>query len=225
MHRPARTGLGAGLLALVLMGAACGSDSGSKTTAKGEITTAPKAAPLTLRLGYFPNVTHASAIAGIEKGIFADKVGPRVEIKPSIFNAGGAATEALFSGAIDATFIGPSPSINAFVKSKGDAIRIIAGATSGGAALVVRQDIKAVADLKGQKIATPQLGNTQDVAARAWMLAQGLKTDLQGGGAVNVTPQDNSQTLDAFKNKLIAGAWVPEPWATRMVSEGGGKVL
>jgi NitT/TauT family transport system substrate-binding protein len=225
MHRPIRTGLGAGLLVFALVSTACGSNSPSKTAAAGEVATAPKAAPVTLRLGYFPNVTHASAIAGIEKGIFADKLGPNVDLKPSIFNAGGAATEALFSGAIDATFIGPSPSINAFVKSKGDAIRIIAGATSGGAALVVRQDVKSVADLKGQKVATPQLGNTQDVAARAWLLAQGLKTDLQGGGDVKVAPQDNSQTLDAFKNKLIAGAWVPEPWATRMVREGNGKVL
>src|SRR5216683_3316639 len=111
MYRPVRTGLGAAALVLALLGTACGSDSGSKTP--------------------------AAAIAGIEKGIFADKLGPNVDFKPSIFNAGGAATEALFSGAIDATFIGPSPSINAFVKSKREAIRIIAGATSGGAALVV----------------------------------------------------------------------------------------
>src|SRR5947207_7988319 len=225
MHHPVRTGVGAGFLALALLGTACGSDLGSKTAAKGEVTTAPKAAPVTLRLGYFPNVTHASAIAGIEKGIFADKLGPNVDFKPSIFNAGGAATEALFSGAIDATFIGPSPSINAFVKSKGDAIRIIAGATSGGAALVVRQDINRAADLKGQKVATPQLGNTQDVAARAWFLSQGLKTDTQGGGDVKIVPQDNSQTLDTFKAGQIAGAWVPEPWATRLGREGGGKVL
>src|SRR5438105_4590870 len=226
MYRPVRTGLGSGVLVLALLGTACGSNSGTKTTAAaGEVTTAPKAAPVTLRLGYFPNVTHASAIAGIEKGIFAHKLGPNVDLKPSIVNAGGAATEALFSGAIDATFIGPSPSINAFVKSKGEAIRIIAGATSGGAALVVKPNINSAADLKGQKVATPQLGNTQDVAARAWLLAQGLKTDLQGGGDVKIAPQDNSQTLDAFKSKLIAGAWVPEPWATRMVKEGNGKVL
>src|SRR5438105_1859174 len=225
MYRPVRTGLGAALLVLALLGTACGSDSGSKTAAAGKITTAPKAEVVTLRLGYFPNVTHASAIAGIEKGIFADKLGPNVDLKPSIFNAGGAATEALFSGAIDATFIGPSPSINAFVKSKGEAIRIIAGATSGGAALVVKPNINSAADLKGQKVATPQLGNTQDVAARAWFLSQGLKTDTQGGGDVKIVPQDNSQTLDTFKSGQIAGAWVPEPWATRLVREGGGKVL
>ena len=188
-------------------------------------TTAKKADPVTLRLGYFPNVTHASAIAGIEKGIFADNLGPNVDLKTSIFNAGGAATEALFSGAIDATFIGPSPSINAFAKSKGEAIRVIAGATSGGAALVVKPEINSAADLKGKKVATPQLGNTQDVAARAWFLSQGLKTDTQGGGDVGIKPQDNSQTLDTFKQGLISGAWVPEPWATRLVKEGGGKVL
>ena len=188
-------------------------------------TTAKRADPVTLRLGYFPNVTHAAAIAGVEKGIFADKLGPDVTLKTSIFNAGSAATEALFSGAIDATFIGPSPSINAFAKSKGEAIRVLAGATSGGAALVVKPEINSAADLKGKKVATPQLGNTQDVAARAWFLSQGLKTDTQGGGDVSIKPQDNSLTLDAFKQGLISGAWVPEPWATRLVKEGGGKVL
>jgi len=188
-------------------------------------TTAKKADPVTLRLGYFPNVTHAAAIVGVEKGIFADKLGPDVNLKTSIFNAGGAATEALFSGAIDATYVGPNPAINAFAKSKGEAIRIIAGATSGGASLVVKPNINSAADLKGLKVATPQLGNTQDVALRAWLLSQGLKTDAQGGGDVKITPQDNGQTLDTFKSGVIAGAWVPEPWATRLVNEGGGKVL
>ncbi|HEV7536099.1 MAG TPA: ABC transporter substrate-binding protein, partial [Acidimicrobiia bacterium] len=284
-RRPFRTGLVAGMLALTLAGAACGSGSSPSAqkpaTAGGAVsatsaptapetsapavetpapaatpTTAKPAAPqpaaskpaapkatvttakpatttttakpaqhVTLRLGYFPNVTHASAIAGIEKGIYADNLGSNVDLKPSIFNAGGAATEALFSGAIDATFIGPSPSINAFVKSKGDALRIVAGATSGGASLVVKPNINSAADLKGQKVATPQLGNTQDVAARAYFLSQGLKTDTQGGGDVKIVPQDNSQTLDTFKSGAIAGAWVPEPWATRLVQEGGGKVL
>jgi len=188
-------------------------------------TTAKKADPVTLRLGYFPNVTHAAAIVGVEKGIFADKLGPDVNFKTSIFNAGGAATEALFSGAIDATYVGPNPAINAFAKSKGEAIRIVAGATSGGASLVVNPNINSAADLKGLKVATPQLGNTQDVALRAWLLSQGLKTDVQGGGDVKITPQDNGQTLDTFKSGVIAGAWVPEPWATRLVKEGGGKVL
>jgi sulfonate transport system substrate-binding protein len=281
MKRPFRTGLVAGLLALTLAGAACGSGSGSEANpAKSEgaistptapatpqtsettpvqatapaaatastatapkpaapkpatapkpapksttTTTTKKADPVTLRLGYFPNVTHAAAIAGVEKGIFADKLGPDVDLKTSIFNAGGAATEALFSGAIDATYVGPNPAINAFAKSKGEAIRIIAGATSAGAALVVKPNINSAADLKGQRVATPQLGNTQDVALRAWLLNQGLKTDPQGGGDVKITPQENGQTLETFKSGVIAGAWVPEPWATRLVKEGGGKVL
>jgi NitT/TauT family transport system substrate-binding protein len=197
----------------------------AKPAPKPTTTTTAKKEPVTLRLGYFPNVTHASAIAGIETGIFADKLGQDVNLKTNIFNAGGAATEALFSGAIDATFIGPSPSVNAFSKSKGEAIRIIAGATSGGAALIVKPNINSAADLKGQKVATPQLGNTQDVALRAWLLEQGLKTDTQGGGDVKIVPQENGQTLETFKTNQIAGAWVPEPWATRLVREGGGKVL
>ena len=188
-------------------------------------TTAKKADPVNLRLGYFPNVTHAAAIAGVEKGIFADKLGPDVNLKTSIFNAGGAATEALFSGAIDATYVGPNPAINGFAKSKGEALRIVAGATSAGASLVVKPNINSAADLKGLRVATPQLGNTQDVALRAWLLNQGLKTDAQGGGDVKITPQENGQTLETFKSGVIAGAWVPEPWATRLVREGGGKVL
>jgi NitT/TauT family transport system substrate-binding protein len=188
-------------------------------------TTVKKAEPVTLRLGYFPNVTHAAAIAGVEKGIFADKLGPDVNFKTSIFNAGGAAIEALFSGAVDATYVGPNPAINGFSKSKGEALRIVAGATSAGASLVVKPNINSAADLKGLKVATPQLGNTQDVALRAWLLSQGLKTDPQGGGDVKITPQENSQTLETFKSGVIAGAWVPEPWATRLVKEGGGKVL
>ena len=278
MKRPFRTGLVAGLLALTLAGAACGSGSGSESPAKSEgaistpttqatpqtpapvavtapaaattattakpaapkpaaapkaaapkvtTTTAPakKADPVTLRLGYFPNVTHAAAIAGVEKGIFADKLGPDVTLKTSTFNAGSAALEAVFAGAIDATYIGPNPAINGFAKSKGEALRIVAGATSAGASLVVRPEINSAADLKGKKVATPQLGNTQDVALRAWLLNQGLKTDTQGGGDVSIKPQDNGQTLDTFKQGQIAGAWVPEPWATRLVREGGGKVL
>jgi len=217
-----RSGLAAGLLALTLLGAACGSDSsGTKAkSAAGQV-----AGPVVLRLGYFPNLTHATAIAGVEKGFFADKLGPGVALKTSIFNAGPAAVEALFSDALDATYIGPNPSINAFAKSNGAAVRIVAGATSGGAFLVVRPNISRAADLKGKTIASPQLGNTQDVALRTWLAAQGLKTDTSGGGDVHVAPQDNAQALETFKSGTIAGAWVPEPWATRLVQEGGGKVL
>ncbi len=227
MKRSIRTALVAGLLAFTVIGAACGSDSsGSGQDSKKHSGAVDRSQQkVTLRLGYFPNVTHAAAVAGVEKGIFAEKLGANVTLEPKTFNAGPAAVEAIFSDAIDATYIGPNPAINAFTRSNGEAIRIIAGATSGGASLVVKPSIGKAADLKGKKIASPQLGNTQDVALRAWLKGQGFKTDQQGGGDVHIVPQENSQTLETFKSNQIAGAWVPEPWATRLVQEGGGKVL
>jgi NitT/TauT family transport system substrate-binding protein len=216
-----RTGLVAGLLAAVAL-AGCGSDS-SKDSQGGAVDKA--AEKVTLRLGYFPNITHASALVGVEKGIFAEKLGSNVTLATSAFNAGPAAVEAIFNGAIDATYIGPNPAINAFAKSNGEAIRVISGATSGGAYLVVNPSINKPADLKGKKIATPQLGNTQDVALRSWLKANKLSADTQGGGDVSIVPQENGQTLEAFKSGLISGAWVPEPWATRLLQEAKAKVL
>jgi sulfonate transport system substrate-binding protein len=180
---------------------------------------------VTLRLGYFPNVTHASAIVGVEGGLFQEELGSDVKLDTSTFNAGPQAVEALNSGALDATYIGPNPAINAFAQSGGEAIRIISGATSGGAFLVVKPDIKSAKDLKGKQVASPQLGNTQDVALRTWLKKKGLETDAAGGGDLSILPQENAQTLDLFKQGEIDGAWVPEPWATRLVNEGGGKVL
>src|SRR5919198_2322849 len=221
MQHRMRTGLVVGLLAAVAL-AGCGSDS-KKDAKAGSVEKGTER--VALRLGYFPNITHASALVGVEKGIFADKLGSNVTLTTQAFNAGPAAVEALFSGAIDATYIGPNPAINAFAKSNGEAIRIVSGATSGGAFLVVNPSITSPAGLKGKKIATPQLGNTQDVALRSWLKANNLKSDVQGGGDVSIVPQDNSQALEAFKSGAIAGAWVPEPWATRMIQEGKGKVL
>jgi sulfonate transport system substrate-binding protein len=183
------------------------------------------AAPGLVRLGYFANVTHAPAIVGIEQGWFAEALGAGVKLEPRTFNAGPEAVEALFSDALDITYVGPNPAINAFAKSEGKAIRIVAGATSGGAALVVQPSITKPADLVGKKLATPQLGNTQDVALRAWLKGQGLSANLEGGGDVAVVPQANAQTLETFRAGEIQGAWVPEPWATRLVLEGGGTVL
>jgi NitT/TauT family transport system substrate-binding protein len=176
----------------------------------------------TVRLGYFANVTHATALVGVERGTFAAKVG---KVETQVFNAGPAAVEAIFAGAVDATYIGPNPAINAYVKSKGDAIRIVAGATSGGAQLVVKPGIKTANDLRGKTLATPQLGNTQDVALRSWLKRNGLKTDPQKGGDVTIAPGDNATTLELFKSGQIAGAWLPEPWASRLVLDGGGEVL
>src|SRR5687767_4591749 len=221
MQHRMRTGLVIGLLAAVAL-AGCGSDSDKDAKAGSVKNGAEK---VTLRLGYFPNITHTPALVGVEKGIFAEKLGSNVTLQTSAFNAGPAAVEAIFNGAIDATYIGPNPAINAFAKSNGEAIRIISGATSGGAYLVVNPSITSPAGLKGKKIATPQLGNTQDVALRSWLKANKLAADAQGGGDVSIVPQENGQALDAFKTGTIAGAWVPEPWATRMVQEGKGKVL
>lgn len=199
-------------LAILTLAAACGSDSGGGTAAATEV-----------RLGYFPNITHSTALVGVEKGIYAKHLG--VPVKTSTFNAGPAAIEAVFSGAIDATYIGPNPAINAWAKSKGKAINIIAGAASGGVYLVVKPEINSVEDLKGKKIATPQLGNTQDVALRYWLNEKGLKTDVKGGGDVHIVPQENAQTLQTFATGDIDGAWVPEPFASRLVLESKGKIL
>ncbi|HEU4421007.1 MAG TPA: ABC transporter substrate-binding protein [Pilimelia sp.] len=192
--------------------AACGDDTGGAS------------GPVTLRLGYFPNLTHASAIVGVEKGLFAEKLGSGVKLETKTFNAGPAAVEAIFSGALDATYIGPNPTINAFSKSKGEAIRVISGSASGGVALVVKPGINSPQDLKGKKIATPQLGNTQDVALRYWLKEKGLSAPKEGGGDVAVVPQENAQTVETFKNGAIDGAWVPEPFLSRLIN-AGGKVL
>ncbi len=178
-----------------------------------------------LRLGYFPNVTHSPAIVGIEDGLLTEALGPDVTLTPQAFNAGPDVIEAIFSGALDASYIGPNPAINGFTRSNGEALRIVAGTTSGGAALVVTEEIATPDDLAGTTLATPQLGNTQDVALRAWLADQGYATDLEGGGDVSIMPQDNGTALEAFTAGEIDGAWVPEPWATRMVGEGGGHVL
>ena len=181
--------------------------------------------PVTLRLGYFPNVTHSTAIVGVERGIFAEALGSVATLEPRTFNAGPDVVEALFSGALDASYIGPSPAITAFARSNGEAIRIISGATSGGASLVVSADITEAADLAGARLGSPQLGNTQDVALRSWLKDQGFTTDLEGGGDVSILPQSNGDILAAFTTGDLDGAWVPEPWATRMVEEAGGHVL
>jgi NitT/TauT family transport system substrate-binding protein len=221
------------LLALGLVAAACADDddsaaAGASDEGGGESAgdTGAEAEPSgSLRLGYFPNVTHAPAIIGVQDGLFEEALGDGVELDTTTFNAGGEAIEALFSDAIDATFVGPNPAINGFSESEGTALRIVAGTTSGGASLVVREGIDSPDDLEGTTLATPALGNTQDVALRAWLLDQGYETDQAGGGDVSITPQDNPDTLTAFQQGDIDGAWLPEPWATRLILEGEGQVL
>jgi NitT/TauT family transport system substrate-binding protein len=211
----------ASLIALLPLAAGLAACGGSSNADSGD--SASGAAP-ELRLGYFANVTHAPALIGVQEGLLADELGD-TKLTTQVFNAGPDEVEALFAGALDAAYIGPSPTINAYGQSDGDAIRIIAGAASGGAQLVVRDGINTAADLKGTTLASPQLGNTQDVALRTWLTDQGLKNSVSGGGDVTVAPTANSDVLNLFKSGDLDGAWVPEPYASRLVLEGAGHVL
>lgn len=216
MHKGTRAlRLGAALAVLTIAAIACGGDSGASKDS----------GPVALRLGYFPNLTHAPAIIGLDKGYFKEALGSTVTIDAKTFNAGPDVVTAIFSNALDLSYIGPNPAINAYAKSKGAAIRIISGSTSAGAALIVKPDISTAADLKGKTLGSPQLGNTQDVALRAWLKNQGLTATKEGGGDVRINAQANAQSLDTFKAGTIQGAWVPEPWSSRLLLEGGGKVL
>ncbi|ANH94104.1 sulfate ABC transporter substrate-binding protein [Streptomyces sp. SAT1] len=178
-----------------------------------------------VKIGYFGNVTHATALVGVQKGFFQKALGA-TKAKYQVFNAGPSEIEALNSGSVDIGWIGPSPAINGYTKSDGKSLRIVGGSASGGVKLVVNPDkIKSVADVKGKKIATPQLGNTQDVALLNWIAEQGWKVDAQSGkGDVSVVRTDNKVTPDAYKAGSLDGAWVPEPTASKLVAEGA-KVL
>jgi NitT/TauT family transport system substrate-binding protein len=182
--------------------------------------------PVTIRIGAFPNITHPQAMVGKANGVFEKAMGPGVKIDWKTFNAGPAAIEALFAGAIDMTYIGPNPTITGYVRSNGEALRVIAGAASGGAALIVRNDagIQNPADFHGKKIASPQLGNTQDVALRSWLRANGMKSTDKGGD-VQVIPLANPDQLTLFLKKQLDAAWAPEPWATRLIREGNGRLF
>jgi NitT/TauT family transport system substrate-binding protein len=209
------------VLVLGVLAVACGDDEPSATAG----TSRDGADPVTVRLGYFPNVTHAPGIVGDLGGLFEERVAAGVTIETSTFNAGPEAVEAMFAEALDITLIGPNPAINAFAQSDGEAVRIVSGSTSGGAFLVVRDGIESAEDLEGLTLATPQLGNTQDVALRAWLKDEGFETDDAGGGDVSIEPQANGDALTAFIAGDIDGAWVPEPFATRFIQEGAAHVL
>ncbi|AEF42324.1 ABC transporter substrate-binding protein [Hoyosella subflava] len=185
-----------------------------------------EAGPSIVRVGMFPNVTHAPALVGVEQGLLQEALGDDVELEVHYFNAGGEAAQALLAGAIDLTYIGPNPAINAFQRSNGEAVRLISGSTSGGAFFVVRDGIDSADDLRGATLASPQpIGNTQDVAMRAWLSEQGFETDTRGGGDVEIRSMANADVLQAFQQGDLDGAWVPEPWATRLINEGGGQIL
>jgi NitT/TauT family transport system substrate-binding protein len=180
----------------------------------------------TLRIGYFPNINHAQVVIGLGKGDFQNALGNNVNVETFQFNAGPSAIESLLANRIDVSYIGPNPAINGYVISDGKDVRVIAGATSAGASFVVRNDsgINSEKDLGGKKFASPQLGNTQDVALRKYLLDNGFKT-TENGGNVTVVPVTNADILTLFVKKELDGAWVPEPWATRLVKEANGRIL
>jgi NitT/TauT family transport system substrate-binding protein len=217
----------AGLLALAVTVTACGYGSAADKDAANE----PKAhgkklSAGSVTIGYFPNLTHATALVGDQEGIFQKELGG-TQAKYAQFNAGPSEIEALNSGAIDIGWLGPSPAINGYTASGGKNLRIISGSASGGVKLVVNpKKIKSLKDVKGKKIATPQLGNTQDVAFLHWIGQQGWKVNAQSGkGDVSVIRMDNKITPDAFRSGSIDGAWVPEPTASKLVAEGGKELL
>ena len=179
-----------------------------------------------MRIGYFPNINHAQAVIGLGNGDFQRALGDDVEVRTQIFNAGPSAIEALFADQIDVTYIGSNPAINGYVVSNGEGLRIISGAASGGAVFVVRNDagINSVTDLANKKFASPQLGNTQDVALRKYLLDNGYKTKEKGGN-VEVLPVENADILTLMIKKDIQGAWVPEPWGARLVKEANGRIF
>jgi NitT/TauT family transport system substrate-binding protein len=200
---------------------ACGS-TGTSSSASGTV----QSQHVTIHVGYFPNLTHTAALVGVAQGTLAKSLGSNVTLTTTTFNAGPSLIEALFGGSIDIGYVGPSPAVNGYIKSNGAALRIIAGASSGGASFIVRPEanIASPQDLANKKLATPQLGGTQDVALRYYLQQHDLHAADQGGN-VQIVPTDNGTILSLFKQGKIDGAWVPEPWATRLVVEDQGKIF
>ena len=205
------------LLSLLAL-AACGKAPDPNATGK----------PL-IRMGHFPNITHVQALVAHQlsrqgKGWFEERLG--ADVQWFVYNAGPSATEAIFARSLDVTYIGPSPVLNAYAKSKGTEIRVLAGAANGGSSLIVHpaSGITSIAGLKGKKIATPQLGNTQDVQLRALLADNGFQIKQTGGDAF-ILPTANAEMLQLFSQGQLDAAWTAEPWVTRMELEAGGKIL
>ena len=180
-----------------------------------------------LRIGYFPNLNHAQAVIGLNSGDFKKTFSKDgITVQSTVFNAGPTLIEALFANQIDVAYVGPNPAINGYVVSGGKDLKIISGASSGGAVFVVRNDsgITSPKDFAGKKFASPQLGNTQDIALRSYLIKNGYKT-TENGGNVTVTPISNPDILTLFLKKQLDGAWVPEPWGARLVKEANGRIF
>jgi len=210
--------LAAGVAAVTVLAAGCTSSAtGAQSSDSG---------PVVLRLGFLANITHEPALVGIAKGFFTKDLGKNVELKTTIFSSGTEETTAILAGQLDAAYVGPNPAINAWQKSNGTAVKIVSGAASGGASLVVKKGITSAGQLKGKSLATPSLANTQDVALRYWLKQHGLNTTPTGGGDVAIKPiKPNSAAVLEFTSGQIDGGWEPEPYATEMVQAGGTRLV
>ena len=207
----------AGAAAVTLLAAGCGSSAASSSGGSGS-----SGSKVTLRLGFLENITHASALVGIRQNFFVKDLGSNVTLKVVPFSTGTEEATALLAGQLDAAYVGPNPAIKAWQTSGGKLIKIISGAASGGAELVVKSGITSAAQLKGKKLATPSLGNTQDVALRYWLKQHNLTTTQTGGGDVPITPiTPNSDAVLAFQSGQIDGGWEPAPYDAEMVQLGG----
>ena len=215
-----KTLIAAGAGAAILLAAAgC---SSSSSTSNSTTDSGGSSAPVTLRLGFLENITHASALVGIKEGYFTKDLGKNVTLKLYPFSTGTEEATALLAGQLDAAYVGPNPTISTWQKSSGKLIRVISGAASGGAELVVKKSISSASQLKGQKLASPSVGNTQDVSLRYWLKRQGLTTSPTGGGDVPITPiTPNSDAVLAFQSGSIAGGWEPAPYDAEMLADGG----
>ena len=219
--------VGTAVVGGALLVAGCSSSSSSSAAPAGTstATAAAASAPVTVRLGYLANITHAPALIAVKNGYFTKELGSAGTVKTSVFTSGTQETTAILAGQLDAAYVGPNPAINAWQKSNGTAIKVVSGVATGGASIVVKPAISSAAALKGQSVATPSLGNTQDVAVRYWLKQQGLTTSTTGGGDVAIKPTSpNSAAVLEFKSGQIAGASEPSPYDVEMVQDGG-KVL
>jgi len=218
----------AAVIGAALLLAGCSSSSSSSSSASGSTasSTAAASAPVTVRLGFLTNITHSSALIGLKEGYFTKALGSAATLKPTAFSTGTEETTALLAGQLDAAYVGPNPAINAWQKSNGSAIKIISGAATGGASVVVTKGITSAAQLKGKTLATPSLGNTQDVALRAWLKQNGLTTTSTGGGDAFIKPTTpNSAAVLEFKSGQVAGGSEPAPYDVEMVNDGGTVLL
>ena len=218
--------ISSGIIVAVILSSIFYSDSSSLFVESVNDSTQNSSSSHILRIGYFPNINHAQAVIGLGNGTFQKDLGDNVEVKTFIFNAGPSAMEALFAKQVDVTYVGPNPAINGYVVSQGKDLRIISGASSGGAVFVVRNDsgIQSTKDFANKKFASPQLGNTQDVALRKYLLDNGYKTK-ENGGNVEVVPAKNADILTLMLKKDIDGAWVPEPWGERLIKEANARLF